>query len=245
MSHLRTLIYLNDELQREFYLELCKAERWSVRTLKKKIDSMLFERTAIAKRPDEQIKQDLAKLRDSDIMTPDMVFRDPYILDFLDLKDTYGEKDLESAILKEIERFIIEFGSDFAFLARQKRITVDGEDYYVDLLFYHRRMKRLIVIELKLGKFKAAYKGQMELYLRWLEKYEQMEDEASPIGLILCAGKSEEHIELLMLDKSNIKVAEYLTELPPKKLLQEKLHIAIQRVKVRIQQEHQNTKNAD
>lgn len=244
-TNLRTLIYLKNDIQREFYVELCKTERWSSRTLKQKIDSMLFERTAIAKKPDEQIKQDLAQLRDSDVMTPDMVFRDPYILDFLDLKDTYSEKDLESAILKEIERFIIEFGSDFAFLARQKRITVDGEDYYIDLLFYHRRMKRLIVIELKLGKFKAAYKGQMELYLRWLGKYEQRESEFSPIGLILCASKSEEHIELLMLDKSNIKVAEYLTELPPKKLLQEKLHTAIQRVKVRIQQEHQNTKNAD
>jgi predicted nuclease of restriction endonuclease-like (RecB) superfamily len=141
--------------------------------LQKKIGGMLFERTALSKKPAKLAKQELAKLRDEDQMSPDLVFRDPYILDFLGLKDTYSEQDLEAAILRELEAFILELGVGFAFVARQKRITVDGEDYYLDLLFYHRKLRRLVAIDLKLDKFKAEYKGQMELYLRWLERYEQ------------------------------------------------------------------------
>jgi hypothetical protein len=157
-----------------------------------------------------------------------LVFRDPYFLNFLGLSDTYSEKDLETSIIAELQRFIIEMGSDFAFLARQKRITIDNRDYYIDLLFYHRRLKCLIVIDLKIGEFEAGYKGQIELYLRYLEKYEQIEGENSPIGLIFCTGKSEEHVELMQLDKSNIRVADYLTALPSQKILQEKLHKAVQ-----------------
>lgn len=160
-----------------------------------------------------------------------MVFRDPYLLDFLDLKDTYSEKDLETAILLEIQRFIAELGSDFAFLARQKMISIDGEEYKIDLLFFHRRLRRLVAIDLKLRKFKPQDKGQIELYLRWLEKHEMLEGENPPIGLILCSGKSDEHIELLMLDQGNIQVSQYLTELPPKELLQAKLHAAIAKAK--------------
>jgi hypothetical protein len=157
-----------------------------------------------------------------------LVFKDPYVLDFLGLKDTYSEKDLESAIIAELQRFISELGSDFAFLARQKRITIDTTDYYIDLLFYHRRLKCLVAIDLKIGNFEASYKGQMELYLRYLEKYEQVEGENSPIGLILCSGKNEEHVELLQLDKSNIRVADYLTILPSQEVLKQKLHQAIE-----------------
>jgi len=155
------------------------------------------------------------------------VFRDPYFLDFLGLKDTYSEKDLETSILAELQRFITEMGSDFAFLARQKRIIIDNRDYKIDLLFYHRRLKCLVAIDLKIGEFEAAYKGQMELYLRYLERYEKMEGENTPIGLILCTGKNEEHIELMQLDQSNIRVADYFTVLPSQKLLQDKLHQAI------------------
>lgn len=158
----------------------------------------------------------------------DLVFRDPYFLDFLGLSDTYSEKDLEDSILSELQKFIGELGSDFAFLARQKRISIDQVDYYIDLLFYHRRLKSLVVIDLKLGHFKAEYKGQMELYLRWLEKHETLEGENPPIGLILCASKNQEHIELLQLDRGNIKVAEYLVHLPPIKVLEQKLHRAIE-----------------
>jgi predicted nuclease of restriction endonuclease-like (RecB) superfamily len=206
---------------------MCRIERWSVRTLRHKIDHLLFERTAVAKKPEKLIAQDLASLRDEDRLSPDLVFRDPYFLDFLGLRNSYSEKDVEQAILRELEAFILEVGTDFAFLARQKRITVDGEDFYLDLLFYHRRLRRLVAIDLKIGRFQAADKGQMELYLRWLEKYDMHPDEAPPIGLILCAGKSEERVELLKLEASGIRVAEYLTELPPRELLERKLHDAI------------------
>ncbi|GAJ20496.1 unnamed protein product, partial [marine sediment metagenome] len=177
----------------------------------------------------------LAALRGEDRLTPDLVFRDPYFLDFLGLKDTYSEKDLETAILREMESFILELGAGFSFVARQKRITVDNEDYYLDLLFFHRKLKRLIAIELKLGKFKAAYKGQMELYLRWLEKYEKEPGEETPLGLILCAGKASEQIELLQLHNSGIKVAEYMTELPERKLLEQKLHKAVEMARKRLE----------
>lgn len=195
---------------------------------------MLYERTAISKKPDETIQNDLNLLKNSQKLSPDLIFKDPYFLDFLGLKNNYSEKDLESAILSELENFIVELGSDFGFLARQKRITIDNEDYYIDLLFYHRRLRCLVVIELKLGKFSAADKGQVELYLRWLEKHELLEGENPPIGLILCTDKNQEHVELMQLDKSNIRVADYLTELPDKKLLESKLHQSIENAKNRL-----------
>jgi predicted nuclease of restriction endonuclease-like (RecB) superfamily len=226
-THFRHIIALNDPLKRDFYAEMCRIERWSTRALEKKISGMLFERTALSKKPAELAKQKLTQLGEEDKLTPDLVFRDPYFLDFLGLKDTYSEKDLEMAILRELEAFILELGTGFTFVARQKRITVDDEDYYLDLLFYHRKLQRLVAIELKLGKFQPADKGQMELYLRWLEEYERQPEEDPPIGLILCASKTEEQIRLLQLDKSGIRVAAYLTELPPRKLLEKKLHEAI------------------
>ena len=226
-THFREIIYLDDPLQRDFYAEMCRIERWSTRTLKSKVQGMLFERTALSKKPEELARKELEALRDEERMTPDLVFRDPYVLDFLDLADTYSERDLETAILRELERFLVELGTDFSFVARQKRITVDREDYYIDLLFYHRRLKRLVVIDLKLGRFQAAYKGQMELYLRWLDEHDRREGEESPLGLILCAGKSTEHVRLLRLEQSGIRVAEYLTDLPPRELLERKLHEAI------------------
>ena len=226
-THILALIPLKQPLQREFYAEMCRAERWSVRTLREKIGSMLYERTAISKKPEELARAELAQLRSEDQLSPDLVFRDPYVLDFLGLKDRYLEKDLEDAILRELETFLLELGTGFAFLARQQRIQIDSDDFYLDLLFYHRRLKRLVAIDLKLGDFKAEYKGQMELYLRWLAKNEQQPGESSPLGIIMCAGKKEEQIELLELDQSGIHVAEYLTALPPRELLQQKLHAAI------------------
>lgn len=227
-SHIRLIIPMETELQRQFYIEMCKIEKWSVRTFQERINSMLYERTAISKKPELTIQNELKLLKNNQHISPDMVFRDPYFLDFLGLKDTYSEKDLEESILVELQKFIIELGSDFAFMARQKRINIDNDDYYLDLLFYHRRLKCLVAIELKLGKFEAAHKGQMELYLRWLEKFETIEGENPPIGLILCATKNEEHVELLQLENSNIKVAEYLTKLPDLKLIEQKLHQAIE-----------------
>jgi predicted nuclease of restriction endonuclease-like (RecB) superfamily len=226
-THFRIFIRIEDDLKRRFYMEMCRIEGWGTRQLEERMDSMLFERTAISRKPEDLIQLELDQVGETGLISEDMVFRDPYLLDFLDLKDTYSEKDLETAILVEIQRFIAEFGSDFAFLARQKVISMDGEDYKIDLLFFHRRLKRLIAIDLKLRKFRPQDKGQMELYLRWLEKHEMVEGENPPIGLILCSAKSDEHIELLMLDRGDIRVAQYLTELPPREVLQEKLHAAI------------------
>jgi predicted nuclease of restriction endonuclease-like (RecB) superfamily len=232
-THLRQIIYLDDPLQREFYTQMCRIERWSTRTLQDKIQGMLYERTAISRKPDHLARKELAVLRDEDRVSPDLVFRDPYLLDFLGLKDTYTEKDFETAILRDLEYFLLELGSDFSFVARQKRITVDNQDYYLDLLFFHRRLRRLLAVELKLGRFRAADKGQMELYLRWLEKHECQPGEESPLGLILCAGKSDEHVELLQLKRSGIRVAEYLTELPPREVLKRRLHEAIRAARAR------------
>ncbi len=232
-SHFKELLPLKDDLQRDFYAEMCRVERWSVRALRKKLDSMLFERTAISKKPEEVAKAELAALRSEDQLTPDLVFRDPYFLDFLGLKDRYLEKDLEDAILRELETFLLELGQGFTFQARQFRIQIDSDDFYLDLLFYHRGLKRLIAIDLKLGDFKAEHKGQMELYLRWLAKHEQQPGEDSPLGIILCAGKKAEQIELLELDQSGIHVAEYLTALPSRELLQQKLQAAIEISKAR------------
>lgn len=227
-THLRLIIQLDDPLKREFYIEMCRLEKWSSRQLQERMQSMLYERTAISRKPEQTIQAELAALRQDQTLSPDLVFRDPYVLDFLGLADTYSERDLETAIIVELQRFLTEMGSDFAFMARQKRISIDNRDYYIDLLFYHRRLRCLVAIDLKLGEFEAAYKGQMELYLRYLERYEQLDGENTPIGLILCAGKNEEHVELLQLDRSNIRVADYLTVLPPRQVLQEKLHRAIE-----------------
>lgn len=233
-SHFVELLPLKKHLQRDFYAEMCRIERWSVRTLRKKIGGMLYERTALSKKPDKLAELELQKLREEDKLTPDLIFRDPYLLDFLGLKGAYSEKDLETAILRELEAFLVELGSDFAFVARQKRIVVDGEDFYLDLLFYHRRLRRLVVIDLKLEKFAPSDVGQMEFYMRWLKKHEMRPGENEPLGLILCAEKSDERIELFELAKRGIRVGEYLTELPPKKQLAQRLHDAVQLARARL-----------
>lgn len=233
-THFLALIPLKESIQRDFYAEMCRVEGWSVRALRQKIDSMLYERTALSKKPEELAKIELNELREQDRLSPDMVFRDPYFLDFLGLKDRYMEKDLEDAILRDMESFLLELGAGFTFLARQKRIQIDNDDFYIDLLLYNRKLKRLITIDLKLGDFKAKYKGQMELYLRWLDKYERESDEEPPLGIILCAGKKHEQIELLELNQSGIHVAEYLTVLPPREMLQKKLHQAIELSRLRL-----------
>ena len=236
----REIISLDTPLKRDFYAEMCRIERWSVRTLRRKIDRMLFERTAVSKKPEALIRADLDALRDEDRLTPDLVFRDPYFLDFLGLTGSYSEKDVEQAILRELEAFILELGTDFAFIARQKRITVDDEDYYLDLLFYHRKLRRLVAIDLKIGKFQAADKGQMELYLRWLEENEVQTGEEPPLGLVFCAGKTEGHVRLLRLEESGIRAAQYLTELPPQELLERKLHDAIRLARERLARQHED-----
>lgn len=226
-THLRSLMFIDDQLKRKFYMEMTRLERWDTRTLDQKINSMLYERTALSRKPEEVIKQKLEQIQSTNTLTPGVIFRSSYFLDAIGLVDVYSEKELEDAILVNLQIFIREMGSDFAFLDRQKRITIDATDYFIDLLFYHRGLKRLVAIDLKLGKFKPAHEGQMLLYLRYLNKNERKEGEESPIGLVLCSEGNTEHIEYLMLEESNVKVAQYFTQLPDKKLLSEKLQHAI------------------
>ena len=233
-SHFIEILKIDDSVKREFYISMSANERWSVRVLKNRINSMLYERTGLSKHPEKTILKDLKNLNENNEMSEDLFFRDPYVLDFLELQDTYSEKDLESAILAELESFMLEFGRDFTFVGRQVRITIGNRDYYIDLLFYHRKMRRLVLIELKLGEFKPEHKGQVELYLRWLNKNERNQGEESPIGIILCAEKAHETVELLELDKSGIHVAQYFTQMPPKDILEEKLRKAIERAKSRL-----------
>ncbi len=236
-THFKSVIYIDDPLKRDFYAEMCRIEGWSTRTLEKKINSMLFERTALSRKPEKLAEMELKQLREEDKITPDLIFRDPYLLDFLGLKDTYAEKDVEAAILREMESFILELGVGFAFLERQKRITVGNADYYLDLLFYHRPLRRLVAIELKLGEFKPGDKGQMELYLNWLDRYGRNKGEEKPIGLILCAGKNQETVELLDMEQSSIRVSSYWTEALPKQQLEQKLHEAVRLARARLKAE--------
>jgi len=226
-SHFIELLPIKDQLARDFYAEMCRIERWDVRTLRQKIGGMLFERTALSKRPKALVATSIAKLRDGH-MSPDLVFRDPYLLDLLGLKGAFSERDLESAILRELEGVLLELGSGFTFVARQKRMSVGKDDFHLDLLFFHRHLRCLIAVEVKLESFQPAHVGQMEFYLRWLDKHERAPGEAAPIGLILCASADAEQVELLQLDAKAIRVSEYLTELPPRPLLRARLHQAIE-----------------
>ena len=227
-THLSSLMSLKDSLERQFYMEMCRIEHWDTRTLDEKIDSQLYQRTAISQRPEEVIRRELKELREEDTLNPDIVFRSTYFLDMLGLPDVFSEKDLENSILNQLLEFIKELGSDFTFVDRQKRITVDSEDYFIDLLFFHRGLRRLVAIDLKLGKFKPAYEGQMRLYLRYLNKNDRKPWEEEPIGLILCSEGNTEHIQYFMLDDdSDIRVAQYYTELPSKELLADRLQRAI------------------
>lgn len=226
-SHIIRLIAIEDELKRNFYIELCRLERWSVRILRHKIDGMLYERTAISKRPEAVISAELDKLKSGELNNPDIYLQDPYVLSFLKTKPISSEANLEQAILDELQLFIQELGSDFSFVARQKRMSTENNDRYLDLLFFHRSMRRLIAIELKMTRFQPEHAGQMEWYLKWLDKYERRKFEEKPLGIIICADKDQEDIELLELDKNGIHVAQYITELPRKDIFETKLKLAI------------------
>ncbi len=223
-SHFLALIPLKSDKARLFYSHSAAEFSWSKRELRNQIERKAFERSEIA-----DTKLTLAK---SDHLCGN--FKDPYFLEFLGLKEGYLENELESALIKELELFILELGKGFAFVERQKRMIIDGDDFYVDLLFFHRKLKRLVAVELKIDRFKAAFKWQMELYLNWLNKYERQPGEKSPIGLILCTEAGTEQVELLNMEKDHIMVAEYWTELPPKKLLEKKLHNALIEVRERL-----------
>lgn len=222
-SHFLVLLPLKNREAKQYYAELSTSELWSVRELRHQVERKAFERNEIA---NLQISKDQYQLINT--------FKDPYLLDFLNLKNTYLENDLEKAILHELESFILELGKGFAFMERQKRMIIDGYDFYLDLLFYNRNLKRLVAIELKIGEFEASHKGQMELYLKWLSKYEKQEGENEPIGLILCAESNKEQVELLDMQKDGIMVAEYWTVMPPKAELEAKLHQLLLEARERI-----------
>ena len=222
-SYFIELITISDDTKRLFYQQMGIAEHWSVPQLRAKQDAMTYERSLIAVKPEDEIVKTHEKVTPTHV-EPDVVFRNSYILDFLGLSGYYTEEELEDAIAKQLENFILELGQGFAFLERQKLFTIDGTDYYLDLLFYHRKLKRLVAIDLKLGKFKPQYKGQMELYLKYMQKYDMQPGEESPIGLLLCSEGNTEHIELLMLDEDDIKVGQYLTSLPDKQWFVDKLN---------------------
>lgn len=226
-SHVVALLPLKKPAAQSFYAQQCAEQRWSVRELRQQIERKAFERTEIA-------SAQAPALPAADTGAPGQVFKDPYFLDFLGLRQGHDEADLEAAILRQLEAFILELGRGFAFVERQKRMVIDGEDFYLDLLFFHRRLRRLVAIELKLGRFKAAHKGQMELYLKWLDKHERQTGEEAPIGLILCAESSREQVELLQMHKDGITVAEYWTELPPKAELEQRLHEALVEARERL-----------
>ncbi|BDT73913.1 putative nuclease YhcG [Comamonadaceae bacterium OS-4] len=231
-SHFVNLLPLKTEAARQFYASQATTNTWSVRELRQQIERKAFERTELAAlQATTSLRVESAPANGA---TPALVFKDPYFLDFLGLRQGHDEADLESAILRQLEAFILELGRGFAFVERQKRMVIDGEDFYLDLLFYHRRLRRLVAIELKLGRFKAAHKGQMELYLKWLDKHERQSGEEAPIGLILCAESSREQVELLQMQKDGITVAEYWTELPPKAELEQHLHQALLEARERL-----------
>lgn len=232
-SHFVIICSVEDGLKRDFYTEMCRIQRWSVRALQKQLDSMLYERTALSKKPEFVIKSQLQQLKNSDEMTPELTFKEPYFLDFIGAHTYESEEELEGLILNNITEFLQELGTDFCFVARQKRMSTKNKDRYLDLLFFNRRLRRLIAIDLKLNDFDPAYKGQMEWYLNWLDKNERFDSEDRPIGIILCSGKDHDDIEYLEMDKTGIHVARYLTELPPKEILEANLRKAIKIAKER------------
>ena len=230
-SHMVAIVALKNSQARQFYAQHAAQDAWSVRELNQQIERKAFERTELASlQAPTPVRAEPVETQS----TPALVFKDPYFLDFLGLRQGHDEADLEAAILRQLEAFILELGRGFAFVERQKRMVIDGDDFYLDLLFYHRRLRRLVAIELKLGRFKAAHKGQMELYLKWLDKHERQPGEEAPIGLILCAESSREQVELLQMHKDGITVAEYWTELPPKAELEQKLHAALLEARERL-----------
>jgi len=211
-SHFVEVLPQKTDEARLFYAKEAAELNFGIQALRREIARKAYER------------REIANTRSSESAPlPFNVFKDPYMLDVLGLKDNFAEADLEKAILAELESFLLEFGNGFSFVARQKRMTVGGDDFYLDLLFYHRDLRRLVAVELKIGKFKLSYKGQMELYLKWLDRYERRENENAPIGIILCPTASREQVELLELNKSGIAVAEYWTAMPPKAEFERKI----------------------
>jgi predicted nuclease of restriction endonuclease-like (RecB) superfamily len=224
-THYRILLSISDTLKRKFYFDQTASQRWSKRELQRQVEGALFERVALSKNTSKLVTLEKKK-GPPEVVHYEDIFKDPYLLDFLGLKGAYSEKDLEAAIIHNLEQFLIELGGDFCFIGRQYSMRIDDADYFLDLLFFHRGLRCLIAIDLKLGTFTAADKGQMDLYLAWLKEHEWRRGENEPLGLILCSSKKKQHVELLLRHGPHkMQVSEYLTKLPNKKLLEERLAI--------------------
>lgn len=227
-SHFVMVCAIDETLKRDFYTEMCRIQHWSVRDFKRQMDSMLYERTVISKEPEVVIKSSIDALKKNDSVSSNLVFKDPYFISFIGSSNYKSERDLEDLILDNIVEFLQELGDDFCFVSRQKRMSTGRKDRYLDLLFFNRRLRRLIALDLKLNNFDPAYKGQMEWYLNWLDKNARLPFEEKPLGIILCAGKDQDDIEYLKMDQSGIHVAQYINELPSQEILEQKFHQAIE-----------------
>ena len=225
-THYRVLLGVEAGLKRGFYFEQAASQRWATRGLQRQIDRALFERVALSRDTRALVRLEKQSGPVETVRYED-AFKDPYLLDFLGLKDAYSEKDLEAAIIANLQQFLIELGSDFCFIRRQFPMRIDDDDYFLDLLFYHRGLRCLVAIDLKIGPFAAADKGQMDLYLSWLKQNEWRQDvENEPVGLILCTSKKRQHVELLLgHGPHKMRVSEYLTHLPPKSVLEDRLKL--------------------
>jgi predicted nuclease of restriction endonuclease-like (RecB) superfamily len=227
-SHFVMVCAIDEPLKRDFYTEMCRIQHWSVRDFKRQMDGMLYERTVISKEPEVVIQSSIDALRKNDSVSSNLVFKDPYFISFIGSSNYKSERDLEDLILDNIVEFLQELGDDFCFVSRQKRMSTGKKDRYLDLLFFNRRLRRLIALDLKLNNFDPAYKGQMEWYLNWLDKNARLPFEEKPLGIILCAGKDQDDIEYLKMDQSGIHVAQYINELPSQEILEQKFHQAIE-----------------
>ena len=222
-THYRMLLSISDPMQRRFYFEQAASQHWSKRELRRQIDRGLFERVTLSGDTPRLVAQE-KQTGPAEMVRYEDIFKDPYVLDFLGLKGAYSEKDLEAAIIRNLEQFLTELGTDFCFIGRQYAMRVDEDDYFLDLLFYHRGLRCLVAIDLKIGTFTAADKGQMDLYLSWLKEHDWRRGENEPVGLILCTSARRQHVELLLrYGPHKMKVAEYLTRLPDKRVLEERL----------------------
>lgn len=222
-SHYVRLMSVKNNDARKFYETETLRCGWSIRQLDRQISSQFYERTALSKNKAAML-QKATQASPEDLITPEEEIKDPFVLEFLNLKDEYSENDLEEALLQQLENFLLELGNDFTFVGRQKRLRIGEEWYRIDLLFFHRRLRSLIIIDLKLGKFSHADSGQMHMYLNYVRQHWTLKDENPPIGLILCAEKDNALAHYALEGLPNkVMAAEYKTTLPDEKILVDEL----------------------
>jgi predicted nuclease of restriction endonuclease-like (RecB) superfamily len=218
-SHYVLLLSIKKPEARTFYEAEALRGGWSVRQLDRQISSQFYERALLSRNKAAMLKKG-AKSLPADALTPEEEIKDPFVLEFLNLKDEYSENDLEEALILQLEHFLLELGGDFAFVGRQRRLRIGGEWYRVDLLFFHRKLRCLVIIDLKLGKFTHADAGQMHLYLNYAREHWTNDNENPPVGLILCAQKDHAVAHYALEGLPNkILASEYRTTLPDEKIL--------------------------